>query len=128
MKNHVKWWLRRYMFLLIVWAAALVPMQLFALFFGVPLGVYLHFGGEVAWQIPPLEHIFQYWLIPLTGGLTIATGFVTYEWYLNTFGNPIKKTIYAILFCGLVGVFNFGVLIPWGREMVPHLVNWWHGL
>jgi hypothetical protein len=128
MRNDVKWWLRRYFFYLTVLVALWIPAQLVILFFGVPLSAYLHFGGDVAWHLPPPEHMFKYWLTPVVMGLIVGTVMVAHEWYLNTFGHPVKKAIYAILFCAVVWVFVFAVLIPWGRDMVPHLVNWWHGL
>jgi hypothetical protein len=125
MRSDVKWWLRRYVFLLIVLVTAWIPVMMLVWFLIVPTLMYFTVGE---WVIDKPERIFRDWLAPVVIGLITSTGYVTYEWYLNTFGHPVKKAIYAILFCAVVWVFVFAVLIPWGRDMVPHLVNWWHGL
>jgi hypothetical protein len=125
MRDIMKWWLRRYAFLCLVLVVAWVPLILVLLFFIAPMGMYLSFGE---WVVDTPDKLFSYWLTPVVIGLIIATGMVAYEWYLNTFGHPVKKAIYAMLFCALVAVFVFAILIPWGRDMVPHLVTWWQGL
>ena len=125
MRSDVKWWLRRYALWLIAYVVAAILGMLAILLIIVPMLMYFSVGE---WVVEKPERLFRYWLIPAVIGLIVGTVMVAHEWYLNTFGHPVKKAIYAILFCAVVWVFVFAVLIPWGRDMVPHLVNWWHGL
>lgn len=125
MRSDIKWWLRRYALWLNVYAAAILAMLVINHLLFVPMLMYFSIGE---WVVVKPEKLFRDWLFPVSGGLIVGTVMVAHEWYLNTFGHPVKKAIYAILFCAVVWVFVFAVLIPWGRDMVPHLVNWWHGL